>query len=74
MSATVQTVALHLRAQPSIEAQIRAWLEKDQELQIVGRNADGRWLRCNTEDGVSGWVFTAHVILDGALEDLPVVE
>jgi len=65
---TVTTDA-NLRAGPGTEFDILGGTVTGQELNIVGRNADGTWFRLDN----GGWVFGALVANPPALESVPVV-
>ncbi len=65
---TVTTDA-NLRAGPGTEFAILGGTTTGQEINIVGRNADGTWFRLDN----GGWVFGALVANPPALESVPVV-
>ncbi|HAJ37417.1 MAG TPA: hypothetical protein DCL15_17240 [Chloroflexi bacterium] len=65
---TVTTDA-NLRAGPGTEFAILGGTVTGQEINIVGRNADGTWFRLDN----GGWVFGALVANPPALESIPVV-
>jgi hypothetical protein len=41
---------------------------------VLGRNTSGTWLFIQDELGVTGWVGSAYVLVDGRVSALPVVD
>lgn len=70
LSATVRGF-LYLRAVPSVEAPDYGRLEPDAAVTVVGRTADGEWVKVMTEDEVAGWARANALDIDGDYMMLP---
>ena len=67
---------LRIRQEPTEEAGIAGGMNFEQCLPFDAISADGAWLRtqAGNEEGVVGWVALDFLIVDGNVQDLPVVE
>ncbi|KAA3646444.1 MAG: hypothetical protein DWQ07_09525 [Chloroflexi bacterium] len=67
---------LRIRQEPSEEAGIAGGMNFEQCLPFDAISEDGAWLRTQegNEEGVVGWVALDFLIVDGNVQDLPVVE
>lgn len=59
--AVVLVPSLNVRATPGTDAQVVGVVVADERVTLIGRNADGTWLRVESAGGVSGWVFAELV-------------
>jgi uncharacterized protein YraI len=77
--AVVLVPNLNVRAGPDTNAQVVGVVKADERVTLLGRNADGSWLRVDAATGISGWVFaelvqpsvpmTALNVIDGPVID-----
>ena len=68
----VKVRGLRLRAGPGTGWVVRGYLEKDDILEITGRNADSTWLKVRTAEGQEGWTSALYVETQFPLSVLPV--
>ena len=71
---TVTAIKLNVRSGPSLAHGIMGWLYKDQQIQLVGRNSTGTWLKVNMAPGFDGWVSAAYITANYAIASLLVVD
>jgi len=64
--------SINVRAGPGTEHQIVGELVEGNQVAVLGRNAEGTWLRVRTQEGVLGWVSAELVRLEAARE-IPVL-
>lgn len=55
--------------EPSVDAAVVGTIGREPQ-RVVGRLADGSWLRVALADGVDGWVFTPAIAIEGDALDL----
>ena len=55
--AVVAVPTLNVRAAPSTNAPVVGQIAKGERVTVLGRNGEGTWLRIESADGDSGWVF-----------------
>ena len=55
--AVVAVPTLNVRAAPSTNAPVVGQVAKGERVTVLGRNGEGTWLRIESADGESGWVF-----------------
>jgi len=70
--AVVKVETLNLRAGPGTSYRRLGKLNSGDELEVIGRNPDGDWLKVIAPDGTKGWVFAEHVKLNISLDSVPV--
>ncbi|MCS7072110.1 MAG: SH3 domain-containing protein, partial [Anaerolinea sp.] len=64
---------MNVRIGPGLDFRALVLLRGRQPLRVLGRSADGNWIRVETAR-YSGWVFRSLVLLNVDVERLPVVE
>ena len=64
---------LYLRSGPGTEYEDKGCYLPDTEVQVVGREPNGKWLQVETPDGQSGWMFAEYLAVDDPLDEVPVV-
>ncbi len=64
----------NVRSGPDTHFDIVSQLSADDEVEIDGRDEEGRWLHVTLTDGSSGWLPVFALITDGDVSTLPVVE
>ena len=67
-----QTV--NIRSGPDTRFDIVGQLTRGAEVLVTGRDPDGLWVRIATEQGQTGWLPAFTLMIDGALDALPVVD
>lgn len=73
--ATVNTDVLNMRAGPGTGHDVLGTAERDDELEILAKNADGTWIQVIIPDGTEAWVYLDLVtVKEGALDRVPVAE
>ena len=72
-AATVTAVKLNVRSGPSARYGIMAWVYRNQQVQLVGRNSARRWLKVTVAPGMDGWVSAAYITSNYPIVNLPVV-
>lgn len=73
LTATISS-NVNVRSGPGTDYAVITGLSSETMVQVFGRNATGDWLRIAMMDRNVGWVHSNFAILDGAVDDLPVVE
>ena len=68
------TEQVNVRAGPGPRFRRIGGLEAREEVDVIGRNANGAWLRIRTSAGLTGWVSSEYVNVSGDVNALPVVE
>jgi uncharacterized protein YraI len=61
-TAKINTGALNVRSGPGVAYGTVAVVYKDQTVNLLGRNADGSWVKVGLYNGVEGWVNSTLVI------------
>jgi hypothetical protein len=64
--------SVNVRAGPGTDRPIVGGLVEGNQLAVLGRNAEGTWLRIQTQEGLSGWV-SAELVRCDAAQEVPVV-
>ena len=64
----------NVRSGPDTRFAIVSQLSADDEVEIDGRDEEGRWLHVTLTDGSEGWLPVFALIIDGDVSDVPVVE
>ena len=70
----VNADVLNLRGGPATTYGIRAKLMSGDQLDLLGRNAEGNWLAVATLDGATGWVAAEYITVTVQIDTLPVKE
>lgn len=68
----VATELLNIRAGPGTRFRAVGRLAAGENAVLVGRSADGAWIRVRAEDGTLGWVSRAYVESSADFNELPV--
>ena len=63
----------NVRSGPDTRFAIVGQLSADDEVEIDGRDEEGRWLHIVLTNGTEGWLPVFALIIDGDLTDIPVV-
>lgn len=71
--ATVYQTA-NVRGGPDTRFEIVGQLAQGDAVLVTGRDEEGRWLQVSLETGEEGWLPLFVLILEGDLEDIPVVD
>jgi LysM repeat protein len=69
----VDAGGLRLRAAPSLQSDVLAYLDALTRLNVIGRTADSTWLQVVTPTGETGWVTTAWTDVYVALAKVPII-
>ncbi|MCL4879998.1 MAG: SGNH/GDSL hydrolase family protein [Anaerolineae bacterium] len=64
---------LRLRQLPGQDSVILLSLQQLMRLTIYGRSADNNWVRVETNEGFTGWVAAAYLVIEGDLNLVPVI-
>ncbi len=64
----------NVRSGPDTRFEIVGQLSEGDRVQIAERDAAGRWLHVILPDGSQGWLPVFALILDGSLDDVPVIQ
>lgn len=70
-TATVNTAFLNLREGPAANFGIVAKLARGQAMNLIGRNADARWVQAQIPTGQVGWVSARYISANIAVSLLP---
>jgi hypothetical protein len=73
-NASVGIDNLKLRVGPGFGYPSSRLLTKGQQLDVIGRSNDSRWLTVLLPDGSGGWLFASYVLMDLNIASLPVKE
>lgn len=69
--AVVDTDSLNVREGPGTDYGIVMSVSEGDELEIIGQAYACEWLKIETPEGTSGWVFTELVIYDMPCDEIP---
>jgi len=69
--ALVTAEALNVRAGPGADYDRVGVIREGDELEVVSRTPAGDWLEVIATDDTKGWVSTAYVVLNIALDEIP---
>ncbi len=64
----------NLRSGPSVGFAIIAEVEGGTALDVLGKSADGEWLKVRTPDGLEGWMFLLPLQVFIPLDTVPVTQ
>jgi Bacterial SH3 domain len=64
----------NLRAGPGIDYPVVKVVGFTDTLSLIGRNADGSWVKVRTSVGVEGWVDVSFISTFDSIPDLPIIE
>ncbi len=71
--ASVGEALTNLRSGPGIGYEIIAEVAGGTPLEVLGKSADGEWLRVRVPEGLEGWMFHLPVRLNISLDAVPIV-
>jgi len=71
-TAVVISNGLNVRSGPGTNYSILTGVYYGTTLDVIGRNADGTWLKIQTPSGIVGWVYSAYVSPTISLYQIPV--
>lgn len=63
-----------LRSGPGTEFPVVGTVIQGQSVVLLGRNADGTWLKIRMPDGLEGWVMAVTLQTEIPLDNLPILE
>ena len=63
---------LRMRSGPGTDYRVLALLAEDQEVNVLGRDEAGKWLKISVDSGEEGWVTAEFVDVGVAVEALPI--
>jgi len=66
------TANANLRAGPGVRFSIAGHATEGDEVTVIGRNAESRWLYVSTDSGDTAWIMAVRVDLRGSLADVPI--
>lgn len=72
-TAVVTGAVVNVRSGPGTEYPPIAQLEKGTSCGVIGRNSDASWLQLQCSNGVTGWVSSDLLFVQGNLVNVPVV-
>jgi CRP-like cAMP-binding protein/uncharacterized protein YgiM (DUF1202 family) len=64
---------LRMRSGPGTNYEVLTLLAEEQEVDVLGRDETGEWLKISLDSGEEGWVAAEFVDVDVAVEALPIV-
>jgi uncharacterized protein YraI len=64
---------LRMRSGPGTNYEVLVSLAEDQEVDVLGRDETGEWLKISLDSGEEGWVAAEFVDVSVAVEALPIV-
>jgi spore germination protein YaaH len=72
--AVVTNNLLNLRAGPGTNYARVGQVRQSNKLEILGRNAEGTWIKILTSGGSEAWVILTYVDINVSIDDVPIVE
>ena len=63
---------LRMRSGPGTDYEVLTFLAEGQEVNVLGRDETGEWLKISLDSGEEGWVAAEFVEVDVAVEALPI--
>jgi len=63
---------LRMRSGPGTDYEVLTFLAEGQEVNVLGRDETGEWLKISLDSGEEGWVAAEFVDVDVAVEALPI--
>ncbi|UCC87113.1 MAG: SH3 domain-containing protein [Anaerolineales bacterium] len=73
LTGTVTASKLNIRSGPSLYYGIMGWVYRGQQVQLLGRDTAGMWLKVEVAPGLRGWVHAYYLRTSVAIADLPVI-
>ncbi|MBE2224444.1 MAG: SH3 domain-containing protein [Anaerolineae bacterium] len=73
-TAVVNTGALNVRSGPGVSYSSVTVVYQGTQLTLIGRNADGSWVKVRTPNGTEGWVNADLIQANIPISNLPVVD
>ena len=65
---------LRMRSGPGTDYRVLLLLAEDQEVDVLGRDEAGEWLKLSVDSGEEGWVAAEFIDVGVAVEVLPIAE
>jgi len=65
---------LNVRSGPGLGYRVMGWLDRQQRVRLLGRNASATWLKAALAPNYHGWVHAGYIRSEGEIMALPVVE
>jgi hypothetical protein len=72
--ATVSNNVLNLRAGPGTNYARVGQVQRNDKLEILGKNPEGTWIKIVTPNGTEAWVILTYVTVNVSLGDVPLAE
>jgi uncharacterized protein YgiM (DUF1202 family) len=72
--AMVGEALTNLRGGPGVGFEILAEVDGGTPLEVLGKSADGEWIRVRIPEGLEGWMFHLPVRLNISLDAVPVAQ
>jgi uncharacterized protein YgiM (DUF1202 family) len=61
-----------MRSGPGTDYEVLVLLAEDQEVDVLGRDQAGEWLKLSLDSGEEGWVAAEFIDVGVAVEVLPI--
>ncbi len=68
------SVALNVRAGPSLNDRVLSVLKPGEQVELVGRSVDGKWFRLRTSYGIIGWSYARFLRPYVLIDKLPALD
>ena len=62
-----------MRSGPGTDYEVLVMLAEGQEVDVLGRDEAGEWLKISVDSGEEGWVAAEFIDVGVAVEALPIV-
>jgi uncharacterized protein YgiM (DUF1202 family) len=72
--AAVGATVTNLRSGPGVGFDVLSEVESGTPLEILGKSADGEWVKVRTPDQLEGWMFYLPLVLNISLDQIPVIQ
>jgi hypothetical protein len=73
ITALVNAAMVNVRSGPGVDFAVLAGVKQDESIILLGRNADGSWLKMKTAADQMGWVSSPYITLPVDLMSIPEV-
>ncbi len=74
MQAVVTNNVLNVRSGPGTNYTLQGQVSRNDKLKVLGKNAEGTWIKVVTPSGSEGWVILTYVSLGVPIAQVPQVE